>query len=47
MESLLLEVFKNCVHVALRDTVGVGGMGWWLNWVILVFNSLNHSTVLE
>lgn len=46
VESLSLEVFKNCVHVALRDIVGVLGMGWWLNWVILVVYYLNDSLVL-
>jgi len=36
VESLSLEVFKNCVGVALRDMVsGHGGMGWWLDYMIL------------
>ena len=32
VESLSLELFKNCVDVALREVVsGHGVMGWWLD----------------
>ena len=36
VESPSLEAFKNHVDVALRDTVDTMGMGWCLDWVILV-----------
>ena len=35
VESLSLEVYKNCGDVALRDMgSGHGVMGWWMDWVI-------------
>ena len=34
VESPSLEVFQNCVDVALRDVVsGHGRKGWWLDWM--------------
>ena len=40
-----LKVFKNRVNVALRD-VGMG-VGWWLDWVILIaFPNLSDSVIL-
>ena len=43
-----LEVFQNRVDVALRTwSVGMVGMGWRLDWVILeVFSNLNNSMIL-
>ena len=48
MESPSLEVFKNLGHVAMRDVVsGHGGMGWWLDWMILeVFSDSFDSMIL-
>ena len=35
VESLFLEVYKNCGDVALRDMGSRHGvMGWWMDWVI-------------
>ena len=41
-------MLKNCGDVALRDVgSGHGGVGWWLDWVILmVFSNLNDSVSL-
>ena len=45
VESLSLEVFKKCGDVALRDKVG--GVGWWLDKMILViFSNLTDSMIL-
>ena len=46
--SLSPGVFKNRGDVALKDVVnGHGGMGGWLDWVILeVFSSLHDPMVL-
>jgi len=42
---LSLEVFMNRMDVVLSDMVR--GVGWWLDWVILVaFSSLNDSMQL-
>ena len=47
VELLSLEVFKDCMHVAPRDTVGMLGVGWQLDLVILVvFSSLNDFMIL-
>lgn len=48
VESQSWEAFNKRLDVALRDTVsGHGGMGWWLDWMILgVFSNLNDSTIL-
>jgi len=47
VESPSLEVFQSCVDVALRTwSVGMVGMGWWLDWVILeVFFICNGSVI--
>ena len=49
VESPSLKVFKNHLGVALRDVVmAMVGMGWWLNWVILViFSNLRDSVILD
>ena len=48
VESLSLDVFKNCRDVALRDVVsGHGGDGLGLDWMILVvFSNLDDSEIL-
>ena len=48
VESLSLEVFKNCRDVALRDVVsGHGGDGLGLDWMFLVvFSNLDDSEIL-
>ena len=48
MDSPSLEVFQNCVDVALRTwSVGMVGVGWLLDRVNLeIFSSLNDSVVL-
>ena len=44
VESPSLEVFKNRGDAALREMVcGHGGMGWWLDWMILVIFSNLHK----
>ena len=47
MGSPSLEVLRNHGGVALRDTIiGRGGVGWWLDWMILgMFSSLNDSMI--
>jgi len=49
VESVSLEVFKNCEDVALRDVVrGHGVMGWLFDCVVLeVFYDLNDSMVIQ
>ena len=48
MESPSLEVSKDRGDVALGDVVmGMVGVGWWLDLVILVvFSNLNGSMIL-
>lgn len=48
MESLLPEVFKNYVDVALRDMPSdMVVVGQWLDWMtLLVFSKLNGSVIL-
>ena len=49
IESPSLEVFRSRGGVALRDTtwlVGMVGMGWWLDWMILeVFSNPSDSMI--
>ena len=48
VQSLSLEVFQSHVDVTLRTwLVGMVGMGWWLDQVILeVFSNLHDSMIL-
>jgi len=47
VQSPSLKVFQSRVDVALRTwSVGMVGMGWWLDWVILeVFFICNGSVI--
>jgi len=48
VESLSLEVLKNCAEVALREVgSGWGAGGWGVDWVIsVVFSSPDGSMIL-
>ena len=48
VQSPSLEVFQSRVDVALRTwSVGMVGMGWWLDWVILeVLSNLSNCMIL-
>ena len=48
VQSPSLEVFQSRVDVALRTwSVGMVGVGWWLDFVILeIFSNLNDSVIL-
>lgn len=45
VESLSLEVFKDCGDVALRDVVMGMVMGWWLNFISVVYSDLYDSMI--
>jgi len=48
VQSPSMEVFQGHVDVALRTwSVGMVGMGWWLDWVILeVLSNLSNCMIL-
>ena len=47
VESPSLGKSKNCVSVALRTwSVGMVGMGSWLDLILVVFSNLNDSMIL-
>ena len=47
VESPSLGKSKNCVNVALRTwSVGMVGMGSWLDLILVVFSNLNDSMIL-